>query len=69
VPDGYKDFTAGRLSLKGSGTETRATYMNTSKMVDNGFCGSLVQTAQRGIMGAGGHASVSDTIPDYACMS
>ncbi len=61
VSDDYMDYTAGRLSLHGSGNDTHATFMNTSKMIDNGFCSGMVQTADGGIMGAGGHASVSTT--------
>jgi hypothetical protein len=59
VTDGYEDFTAGKLSVLGSGTDTNATFMNTSKMVDNGFCSGMVQTSDGGIMGAGGHSAVS----------
>jgi hypothetical protein len=57
--DGYVDYTAGKLSVLGSGTNTNANFMNTSKMFDNGFCSGMVQTADGGIMGAGGHSAVS----------
>jgi hypothetical protein len=61
VTDDYVDYTAGRLTIHGSGTAITTTHSNTSKMVDNGFCSGMVQTSQGGIMGAGGHASVSAT--------
>jgi hypothetical protein len=58
VPVGTIDYTAGKLTLAGSGLSTSATWAPTPKLQDNAFCGAAVQTADRGIMMAGGHSPV-----------
>jgi hypothetical protein len=58
VPVGTDDYTAGKLTLAGSGLSTSATWAPTPKLQDNAFCGAAVQTADRGIMMAGGHSPV-----------
>jgi hypothetical protein len=58
VPDDYVDYTAGKVSFTLAGLQTTATYENTSKMIDNAFCGVMTPTPQKTIMMAGGHGKV-----------